>query len=341
LSRFSYKYRSKNHNLWIEYEAKREIVSVIKEANEGKKEKSPIYREKDTYLLYESGANGYTLSLSPKVKFKNFDEFLGMFHYRSEVERVINLTKNILFVNVPFTSMKGIEKFKNLKSIDLRGLQFSNLSGLEQHKSVTTIKLSRLPNLVSLEGIPKSTEALSIENCQALKNISGVSGCSKLSKFISFDNNSLSDLEGLPSHKLDLISIDFNASRISNKFSLKGIKTVERLIVDVSPYGEDLSKKFDLNKDNFPASAREVLFSDSFFRKMDLVLAINELVHWGKIGKLVLSIDGDKSDRLRYDYSNNGLAPLIYQINDGEDTETFKKWLSDNADYSCVRHIEQ
>lgn len=115
-----------------------------------------------------------------------------------EISTIINLN----IVNYPETDLYQLQKMKDLKSIKLTSQKLNSLRGIESFKNLISVDLFRCSKLETLNNIEqcKTLENIEIESCKNISEITPIKNNTNL-KRISINNcgeiKSLIDLKGL------------------------------------------------------------------------------------------------------------------------------------------------
>lgn len=136
----------------------------------------------------------------------------------------------IQFINIPSISLKGIEKFHNLKSLiisdsEIQNLElFSSLNNLEV-LVIQNCKINRIPNIEN----NKNLVVLNLNNNKITK-IENLENCIYLRR-LDMDNNLITEIEGLDKLR-NLSHLSIYNNPIHNYDGLAYLKSLERLGVD-------------------------------------------------------------------------------------------------------------
>ena len=183
-----------------------------------------------------------------------------------ECDKLINLeglegASNITDLNL---TSKGLEDISDIKSlIKLKNLDLSNcssiesLSGLEQLKLLESLKVTDCSKLKSLDGAPKPDVYLlgsrwgagvevDLSGCSSLKDISALSGASKIDRFDIDGCNSIRKTKGLEKIEIDYLACsksDINLLQSLINLDVKTLELGEMIITSFEGLKEWISVK--------------------------------------------------------------------------------------------------
>lgn len=153
--------------------------------------------------------------------------------------------------NPELSSFQGLENLQYVKSFVISSCGFYNFDGMGNIEGISSLTLSYLPNLVSIEGLQAITEmdSFKIIACDALQSCNGVQNIKTLGNLIISGNDSLATL----SHFSGLTTLSTSPFYSENKFeissndalqSLEGFQNITIFKAELYVYGNDELKDF-------------------------------------------------------------------------------------------------